>query len=61
MFTGLFFVLLGVLVLLVPQLLQAMVAGMLIMFGIGIMATGWQLRRMRRRADSWFASWITRF
>ena len=61
MFTGLFFVVLGVLILLYPQILIAMVAVLFILFGLGMMAAAWQFRRLRRQSSSRFVNWIVRF
>ena len=61
MATGLIFVLLGFLILLYPQILVAMISGVLVLFGFGIMATSWQFRRLRRQSNSQFINWITRF
>lgn len=61
MVTGLCFVLFGVLVLFVPQLLVAMVAGLFILFGAGMMITAWQFRRWHRQSQSPFINWIIRF
>ena len=61
MITGRCFVILGVLILLHPQILVAMIAGVLILFGAGMMAAGWQFRRMRRSSQSRFMNWIIRF
>ena len=61
MVTGLFFVVTGVLILLYPQILVVMFSMLLILFGLGIMATSWQFRRLRRRSESRFINWIVRF
>jgi len=61
MLTGFFFIGIGVLMLLYPQLLAIMVSSLFILFGAGIMATSWQFRRLRRRSDSRFVNWIVRF
>ena len=61
MITGLFFVGFGVLIALYPQLLSLMVAGVLVLFGLGMMAASWQFRRMRKRSDSPFINWIIRY
>ncbi len=61
MLTGLFFVLLGILVLYYPQILVAMIAGLFIFFGLGMMAASWQFRRMRRQSSSRFVNWIVRW
>ena len=61
MFTGLCFVILGLLILFYPQILVAMIAGLFVMFGLGMMATAWQFRRMRRQSQSRFINWIVRF
>ena len=61
MITGLFFVGFGVLIVLYPQLLSLMVAGLLILFGFGMMAASWQFRRMQRHSESKFINWIIRW
>ena len=61
MFTGLCFVILGLLILFYPQVLVAIIAGLFVMFGLGMMATAWQFRRMRRQSQSPFINWIVRF
>lgn len=61
MATGLLFILFGVLILLYPQLLIAMIAGMFIVFGAGMMLTAWQFRRFKRSSQSKFVNWIVRY
>ncbi len=61
MITGLFFVLAGILIALYPQILVIMIAGFLILFGVGIMITSWQFRRLRHKANSRFMNWIIRY
>ena len=61
MVTGLVFILLGVMILLHPQILVAMVAGVFILIGLGMLAAGWQFRRLRRRSGSGFMNWLIRF
>lgn len=61
MVTGLFFIVIGILILLNPAVLVAMVALLFIMIGLGIMTMSWQFRRMRRRSESQFVNWIARF
>ena len=61
MITGLFFVVLGFLVLFYPQILVIMLSGLLIMFGLGMVATSWQFRRLRKRSASRFINWIIRY
>ena len=61
MITGLIFVLLGVMILIYPQVLIAMIAGVFILLGVGIMAVSWQFRRLRRHSVSPFVNWIVRF
>ena len=61
MITGLAFVLFGILVLLYPQLLAILFASFLMLFGLGMMATSWQFRRLRKRSESRFINWIIRF
>ena len=61
MMTGLFFVFMGVLILFYPHILVVLFAGLLILFGLGMVATSWQFRRMRKRSESRFINWIIRF
>ena len=61
MLTGVFIVVLGVLILLYPHILVVMIAGTLIFFGLGMMAASWQFRRLRRRSNSPFINWIIRW
>ena len=61
MITGLFFVILGFLIYQYPQILVAMISGFLVLFGLGMMAAGWQFRRMQKRSDSPFINWIIRW
>jgi|GEM_PF-5124093 len=46
---GILFVLFGILILVVPQLLAAMVAGVLILTGVVLMTSAWSLQRLRRQ------------
>jgi len=61
MITGLVFVVVGVLVLLYPQILVVMFSSLLILFGLGMMAASWQFRRMRKQPESRFINWIIRY
>ncbi len=61
MMTGLFFVLMGLLILFYPQILVIMLSSVLVVFGLGIMAASWQFRRMRKHSASPFINWIIRF
>jgi len=61
MITGLFVVGFGVLIALFPQLLSLMVAGVFVLFGLGMMATSWQFRRMQKQSESRFINWIIRW
>ena len=61
MLTGLVFVIIGILVLLYPQILVVMVSGVLILFGLGMMAAAWQFRRLKRHSESRFINWIVRW
>ena len=61
MATGLFFVLMGMVVLFYPQILVALISGFLMLFGLGMMATSWQFRRLRRQSGSRFINWIVRY
>ena len=61
MMTGLLFVVMGVLILFYPRILEVFVAGLLMLFGLGAMATSWQFRRLRKQSQSRFINWIIRF
>ncbi len=61
MLTGLVFVLIGILIVIFPRLLELFVATLLVFFGLGIMATSWQFRRLRRQSQSRFINWIIRW
>ena len=61
MLTGVIFVLLGLAIWFYPQILVAMVSAVLILFGLGIMATSWQFRRFKRQSASPFINWIIRW
>ena len=61
MITGLCFVILGFLIYRYPQILVAMISGFLILFGLGMMATSWQFRRLRKQSESRFINWIIRW
>ena len=61
MITGLFFVILGILILFYPQILVVMLSALLVLFGLGMMAASWQFRRMRKASASPFINWIIRW
>lgn len=61
MITGFCIAFVGVLILLYPKILVVMCASVLILFGLGMMATSWQFRRLRRHSESRFVNWIIRF
>jgi uncharacterized membrane protein YqjE len=61
MVTGLIIVFIGLLILIYPQILVAMFSGLLILFGLGMMAASWQFRRIKRRSNSQFINWIVRY
>ncbi len=61
MVIGALFLLFGVLILLLPQILVALVAAFFIGIGMTLMAVSWRFRRMRRHAGSHWASWIARW
>ena len=61
MITGLCFVILGIAILFYPQILVALISGMFILFGLGMMAASWQFRRLRKQSGSRFINWIIRF
>ncbi len=46
--TGLFFILAGIVIILVPQILVALVASVLIVIGLVIVFFAWQLRNIHR-------------
>jgi len=54
MVTGLVFVLLGIAVLFYPQILVAIASTILVLFGLGLMATSWQFRRLQKQSGSKF-------
>ena len=51
----------GIFVLVYPQILAILFAAFLILFGVGMMATSWQFRRLRKRSESRFINWIIRW
>lgn len=59
--TGLAFVLLGFTVLFYPQILVVIASSLLIIFGLGIMVTSWQFRRLKKQSESRFVNWIIRY
>ena len=61
MWTGLFFVVTGVLIWFYPQILVGICSGALILFGVGMMAASWQFRRLGKRSGSRFVNWIIRY
>jgi uncharacterized membrane protein YqjE len=61
MLTGFGFVVLGIAILFYPQILVALIAGLLVLFGLGMMATSWQFRRLKRQPHSRFINWIVRW
>jgi hypothetical protein len=61
MITGLCIVLMGLLVIIYPQLLAILFGGLLVLFGLGMMAASWQFRKLKRQSDSRFINWIIRF
>ena len=61
MITGLVFVILGIAILFYPQILVALLSGLLVLFGFGMMAASWQFRRLRKRSGSRFVNWIIRY
>lgn len=61
MITGFCIVLVGILILLYPKILVVMCASLFILFGLGMMVTSWQFRRLRRHSESRFINWIVRF
>ena len=61
MITGLAFVVFGILILLYPQLLVALIAGLCMLFGLGMMIASWQFRQFKRPSSSRFVNWIVRY
>jgi hypothetical protein len=61
MITGLCFVLMGLVVLFYPQILVIMLSSLLILLGVGMMATSWQFRKLRKQSESRFINWIIRY
>lgn len=61
MITGLFIIVLGVLIVLYPQLLSFFVGGVFVLFGLGMVATAYQFRRIRKQSQSPFINWIIRW
>ena len=61
MVTGLFFVLIGLVILFYPQILQVLFASLFMFFGLGIMAASWQFRRFKKHSSSRFVNWIIRY
>ena len=61
MITGIFFILMGLLILIYPQILVAMISGMLILIGLIIISISMRFRRARRHAQSPFMDWIIRY
>jgi len=61
MITGLGFVVLGLLVLVFPQILVLLFSLILVLFGLGMMAASWQFRRLRKHSESRFVNWIVRY
>ena len=61
MITGFVFIILGIAILLYPQILVMMLSSILVLFGLGMMAASWQFRRFRKRSESRFVNWLIRF
>ena len=61
MITGVLFVLFGLAIWVYPQILVAMVSSVFVLFGLGIMATSWQFRKLKRHSASPFINWIVRW
>lgn len=61
MITGVLFIIMGLLILIYPQILIAMISGILILIGVIIMSISMRFRRMRQHAQSGFMDWITRY
>ncbi len=58
---GVLLIAFGVIVVLVPQILIAMVATVLIVTGLLMCVTSWQWRRLRRTRDGTIVEWFLRF
>ena len=54
LFQGLLFILLGILILMVPQLLAAMVASFFIVLGVTFLTFAWKSRKFQRNYDKRF-------
>lgn len=61
MITGLIIVLFGIAILLYPGILIVLTSSILILFGLGMMLTSWQFRRLRKQSESRFVNWIIRW
>jgi len=61
MITGICFVLLGIAIVVYPQILIGLISGFLVLFGLGMMAAGWQFRKLKKQSDSRFINWIVRY
>ena len=61
MLTGLFFVILGLVVYVYPRILVIMLSACLMLFGLGMMVASYQFRRMQKRSGSRFINWIIRW
>lgn len=61
MVTGLTFVLLGLAIYFYPRILVVIISGLLVLFGLGMMAASWQFRRLRTSPQSRFINWIIRY
>ena len=61
MIVALLLIIFGLIVILHPEILAFLFGGFLIMLGLGIMAAGWQFRRMHKRANSQIVNWIFRW
>lgn len=61
MITGLVIVLVGIAILFYPGILIVLTSSILILFGLGMMVTSWQFRRLRKQSESRFINWIIRW
>jgi hypothetical protein len=61
MVTGLLFVIIGLVILVYPQVLVVMISAALVLTGLGMMGISWQFRRLRRQSESRFVNWIIRY
>jgi len=61
MVAGLFLVFFGILILLRPEILVAMIASVLIIAGLSIIMIAWRFKRIRRNVESRGLNWIFKY